>query len=74
MEMYTWTYTLRSPQVRLIIKHQTGGKVANFKRMGGYWLSYGDGGWAAKLVARPRFAAALWVQIQTSLKNLIWAT
>ncbi len=31
-------------------------------------------GWVAKSVARQLAAAALWVRIQTSLKNHKWAT
>ncbi len=36
------------------------------------WLS--GGRWVAKLVERLYAAAALWVRIQTSLKNTEWAT
>ncbi len=39
--------------------------------MGG--LSKGDG-WLHKLVARLFAMAALWIQIQTNLKNTKWAT
>jgi hypothetical protein len=33
-----------------------------------------DGIWVAKLIARLLAPAALWVRIQTSLKNTKWAT
>jgi hypothetical protein len=33
-----------------------------------------QGNWVAKLVARLLATAALWVRIQTSIKNTKWAT
>jgi hypothetical protein len=38
-------------------------------------MQYREGGrWLDKLVARPLATAALWVRIQTYLKNTKWAT
>ena len=45
--------------------------------MGGYvgrWMAKEVGRWVAKLVARLLATAALWVRIQTSLRNTKWAT
>jgi hypothetical protein len=43
---------------------------ANLKN--GKWVAKGR--WVAKLVAHLLATAALWVRIQTSLKNTKWAT